>query len=655
MQTLRGIQGRVGTPISQVPPGEPVHLVKTGKQPQTPPGQKSKDSGGICYRCGKGGHKPSQCKFLKEKCLACGKQGHIKRMCRSTRVQGDVKAVEDTSNTAVGQYQLYHLEEATIPETSKNPYVVKLAVEGRELQFEIDTGASLSVVSEETYKELWTTTPLQATTVNLKTYTGTPLKVLGVMHATVCYDQQSAKLPLLVVEGTGASLMGRNWLENIRLNWNSIHKVNSDQLQTVLTQYSEVFKPELGTMKDFKAKIFVDPTVPPRFCKARPVPYAMRSLVESELDKLVDQGILTPVQHADWAAPIVPIMKADQKSVRICGDFKQTVNKASPIDKYLIPKIEDLFAKLAGGQKFTKLDMSQAYQQLCLDEESQKYVVINTSKGLFRYNRLPFGISSAPGIFQRVIESLLQGIQKVVVYVDDILVTGSTDEEHLQNLVEVLKRIQKAGLRLKKEKCEFLAKSVVYLGHKIDAKGLHPTIDKVDAITKAPTPQNCSELKAYLGLLNYYNKFMPNLASELAPLYQLLHKGTPWQWAEKENKAFKQSKQLLLSSQLLVHFDPSKEIILACDASSYGIGAVLAHRMSNGEEQPIGFVSRTLTTAEKNYSQIEKEALSCIFGITKFHMYLYGHKFNLITDHKPLLSLFKQSLNRRQAEYKDGH
>ena len=238
-------------------------------------------------------------------------------------------------------------------------------------------------------------------------------------------------------------------------------------------------------MKDFKAKIFVDPTVPPRFCKARSVPYAMRSLVESELDKLVDQGILTPVKHADWAAPIVPIMKADKKSVRICGDFKQTVNKASPIDKYPIPRIEDLFAKLAGGRTFTKLDISQAYQQLCLDEESQKFVVINTSKGLFRYNRLPFGISSAPGIFPRVIENLLQGIQNVVVYLDDILITGSSEEQHLKNLSEVLKRLQRAGLRLKKEKCEFLAMSVVYLGHRIDAKGLHPTNNKIYAISRA--------------------------------------------------------------------------------------------------------------------------------------------------------------------------
>ena len=135
---------------------------------------------------------------------------------------------------------------------------------------------------------------------------------------------------------------------------------------------------------------------------------------------------------------------------------------------------------------------------------------------------------------------------------------------------------------------------------------------------------------------------MPNLSTELAPLYKLLQKGTPWHWGPNEDKAFKNSEQLLLSSQLLVHFDPSKEIVLCCDASAYGIGTVLAHRTVDGVEQPIGFVSRTLTRAEQNYSQIEKEALSCIFGIKRFHTYLYGHRFTLITDHKPLLSLLKE-------------
>ena len=564
VQTLRGMRGRGGMSTTPGgPPMESINAVKSGKQParqssandQSP----SKDFSGACYRCGNTGHKPAQCKFLSAKCRGCGKIGHLKKVCRSSNTKEVVKTVEETPTSAQQQYDLYQLEDATLPQTSGNPYKVTLTIEGQPVQMEIDTGASLSLVSEETQQELWPTAVLQKTSVQLKTYTGTPLKVLGMMNATVCYEQQTVTLPLLVVAGVGASLLGRNWLKQIALNWKAIQQ---------------------------------------------------------------------------WVA--------DRQSVRICGDFKQTVNKASPLDKYPIPKIEDLFSQLAGGQKFAKLDMSQAYQQICLDDESKKYVVINTSKGLLQYNRLPFGISSAPGIFQRVMENMLRGIPKVVVYLDDILVTGANDEEHLKHLSEVLSRLQQAGLRLKKDKCEFMSVSVVYLGHRIDAQGLHPTRDKVEAIQQAPAPQNSTELRAYLGLLNYYNKFMPNLSTTLAPLYKLLQKNTPWRWSVDEEKAFKNTKQLLLSSQLLVHFDSSKQLILCCDASAYGIGAVLAHRTSDGVEQPIGFVSRTLTKAEQNYSQIEKEALSCIFGIKRFHSYLYGHHFTLITDHKPLLSLFKE-------------
>ena len=155
------------------------------------------------------------------------------------------------------------------------------------------------------------------------------------------------------------------------------------------------------------------------------MPYAMRAMVEEELDRVVQLKILEPVQFADWAAPIVPVLKSDKKSLRICGDFKMTVNSASKLDAYPIPKIEDLFARLSGGICFSKLDLSQAYQQLELEEDSKQFVVVNTHKGLFRYNRLPFGISSAPGIFQRTMESLLQDIPSVIVYIDDILIFGS--------------------------------------------------------------------------------------------------------------------------------------------------------------------------------------------------------------------------------------
>ena len=297
---------------------------------------------------------------------------------------------------------------------------------------------------------------------------------------------------------------------------------------------------------------------------------------------------------------------------------------------------------MSGGKLYSKLDLSQAYLQIPLDDESKNLAVINTHKGLFRYTRMPYGISSAPGIFQRFIESVLQGIPNVTVYIDDILVTGSTEEEHLENLSEVLNRLEKAGLKVKMNKCKFLAPSVTYLGHRIDQFGLHPISEKVKAIQKAPAPSNVSELKAYLGLLTYYSKFLPSMATVLAPLYNLLRKDTKWRWSEAETKAFLASKKLLTSSDLLVHFNTELDLLLMCDASSYGIGAVLAHRMPDGSERPIGYASRSLSKSQRNYSQIEREALALVFGVQHFHSYLIGHHFELVTDHQPLLSLLHE-------------
>ena len=174
--------------------------------------------------------------------------------------------------------------------------------------------------------------------------------------------------------------------------------------------------------------------------------------------------------------------------------------------------VEDLLATLGGGEKFTKLDMSQAYQQLQLDDESKWYTTINTHKGLFQYNRLPYGISSAPGIFQRNMENLLQNISYVIVRVDDILVSGAKDGDRLKNLEEVFERLPKAGLRLKKGKCVFMEPQVTYLGHRVSKEVIQPMEDRVEAITNAPPPRNVSELKSYLGMINYYQKFLTNFS-----------------------------------------------------------------------------------------------------------------------------------------------
>ena len=327
------------------------------------------------------------------------------------------------------------------------------------------------------------------------------------------------------------------------------------------------------------------------------------------------EGILEPVELSDWAAPIVAILKSDRTSVHICGDFRLTVNPVSKLDSYSIPKVEDLFARLSKGKLFSKIDLSHAYQQLPLDEGSKKYVVINTHKGLFRFTRLPFGISSAPGIFQRVIEGILKDIPRVGCYLDDILVTGDSEEEHLSNLEKVFDRLNEAGLRIKLSKCEFMKPSVQYLGHRNDRAGLHLLADKVEAIQNAPASKSVRELKACLRLLTYYSKFLPNMSIKLHPLYRLLRKNTPFIWGDSQGKAFEESKSQLSTSSFLAHFDTTLPLILACDASAYGIGVVLAHRFPHGSEKLIGYASRTLNSAERNYSQLEKEGLACVFGI----------------------------------------
>ena len=206
-------------------------------------------------------------------------------------------------------------------------------------------------------------------------------------------------------------------------------------------------------------------------------------------------------------------------------------------------------------------------------------------------------------------------------------------------LETVLARLEQAGLRLPRKKYYFMMSSVEYLGHRIDSKGLHPTEEKLRAVKDAPRPKNVSELKAFLGMLSYYSRFLPNMSTALAPLYRLLKQNVRWKWSAVEEEAFRSAKKLLTSSQLLVHYDPQQDLVMAYDASEYGIGAVLAHRRQDGYDQPIAFASRTLTEAERKYSQLEKEGLACIFGVARFHSYVYGRTFTLITDHKPLQGL----------------
>lgn len=620
-----------------------------------------------CVHCGRRNHQSDNCFWKTAECPKCGGIGHISTVCRNTKSAAQKEAVTKPrsgrkskkswkvhkADEPSGRQELESSSEDTLViyadiygtrgrQNSVQPYTVDVLINGAMTRMELDTGASVSLISESTYDEWGNEAPLvQPANTVLRSYAGSLIPTLGKVELQVGLPghPDTKTMSALVVKGSGPDLLGRDWLSSLKLDWREVHRLSQEEADT-LAKFPRVFRDELGEFTGPPARIVVDSDVRPRFCKVRTVPYNLRELVDDELKRLEAEGIIFPVAYSEWAAPIVPVLKSDKKSVRICGDFKQTCNRAAKRDSYPIPRVEDILAQLGKGKFFSKLDLSRAYNQIPLDEQSKPFTTITTQRGLYQFNRLPFGINSAPAIFQRLLEDVLRGLPNVVNYLDDILIAGSTRTEHNNTLSAVLERLQKAGFRLKRSKCDFFKSSVVFLGHEISQEGIRPIREKVAAVLDAPYPTSIEELRSFSGAVNFYAKFLPNLSGVMAPLYELLQKEVSWHWGKEQQSAFQKVKQMLASSYLLVPYDNRRPLLLSVDASPYGLGAVLAHRFMDGSEKPIAFASRSLNKAERNYSQLDKEGAALVFGVKKFRNYLLGRHFEIFTDHKPLLGLF---------------
>ena len=592
-----------------------------------------------CFGCG-GKHWKNDCPFKNAVCHNCKKSGHIRRVCKSN-INKDIKSsltnytfASNNDNEVLSEY-LFNVNDHSKP-INKDVIINNFPV-----SMILDTGSSKSIMSYREFSKFNPKPTLNKTNIELLLYGNIKLDVQGVAEVTVNVDSKIQKLKLYVVKENGPNLLGRDWIEALNLNA-SVYAI-IDNTKDILSEFPDLFANKLGKFNKYPVKLDIDPNIKPVFCKARPLPYIMKDKVNLAIDKMLKDEIIVPVNYAEWAAPVVPVLKPDN-SVRLCGDYRLTVNKAAIIDKYPLPKIDELISSLNNCKVFSKLDMSQAYLQLCLDEDSKPLTTINTHRGLFQFNRLCFGVSSAPGIFQRVMENLLRDIPGVVCYLDDCVVAGLNREEHDSRLRMVFERFQEAGLKLRKEKCKLFTNKISYLGYILDSNGVHPNPDKVKAISEAPVPTNITQLQSYLGLLNFYRKFISNASDMLGPLNKLLSKGVTWHWGPQQERAFQISKKVLLDSSVLVHFDPKYPVQVVADSSSYGIGAVLSH-IIDGVERPVFFASRTLTKVERKYSQLEREALALIFALKRFHFYIYGLRFTLVTDHKPLLGLFSQDRN----------
>jgi transposase InsO family protein len=603
--------------------------------------QPSNNDSKPCDGCGGTNHSRTSCKYREFICNCCKKKGHLERVCRqrkqavSTNYISTIYKLDNTNSNVKSD-----LHSLTVP----------LHVNGYDHLFQLDTGTWNTIISMNDWYKLGSPA-IYSSKWKLQCYSGSIIKTKGECLVTVEYDKQTFQLPVLVANESSSSLVGLQWIYHMKLDLNRVlygtsnqksivHKIHScSNLQTILDKYNNVLNSELGHCNKVKAHIQLKPDAIPKFFKPRSLPFAYIDGIKTEIERNVNAGIIERIDTSAWAAPIVPVKKPNGK-IRICGDFKVTVNPQIWVDQHPIPSIDELFTRLNNGIKFSKLDLSDAYLQIELDEESKQLVVINTPLGLFRYNRLPFGSASAPAIFQRVIDQVISGIPNTVAYLDDIFITGKTEDEHLRTLEMVLSKLADFGFTCNPDKCMFLQDNVSYLGFIIDKHGKRPDSKRIEAIIKMPAPTNVKELEAFIGKVNYYGGFISNFSTKCQVLNRLRQTNVSWNWDHDCQQAFNNLLQEIANATTLVHFDPNLPLILATDASQYGIGAVLMHKYADGIERPIAHASKTLTSTERNYSQVEKEAFSIIFGVKKFHQYLAGRIFELNTDNRPLLTIF---------------
>ena len=516
-----------------------------------------------------------------------------------------------------------------------DPWAVTLQLNKTPMEFHIDTGAEVTVISEHACGQI-ACLPLTSSQRTLRGPDTHVLPVKGWFTGKLKRGEQEVEEEIYVVKGLHKPLLGRPAIERLGL----VVRVEAIEGKTLnpTQQFLQLFK-GLGKLEgDYKIEL--EPGAKPyALSTPRRVAIPLMKAVEAELQRMEELGVIAQVNvPTAWCAGMVVVPKANGK-VRICVDLTR-LNQCVRREKHPLPAVESTLAQLAGAKVFTKLDANSGFWQIPLSPESALLTTFITPFGRFCFHRLPFGITSAPEHFQRRMSETLRGLSGVVCMIDDILVHGKTQEEHDECLNKVLHRLQDAGVTLNIEKCQFSQNQVTFLGQVINSDGIRPDPSKVMAIQKVQAPTNVGDVRRFLGMANQLSKFSPNLANWTQPLRELLIKGNAWVWGEPQRRAFQEIKDALVTSPVLALFDPNLETVVSADASSYGLGAVLLQRQLSGELKPVAYVPRSMTPTEMRYAQIEKEALAFTWACERLSDYLIGMKFHIHTDHKPLVPLF---------------
>ena len=565
---------------------------------------------------------------------------------------------EDEEYEYVAEIEVKEQVNALASSRHPNKVFATLLVNGNQEKFQLDSGSTVNLMSDETVLKLCGhdgLCELEETPVTLVMYNQSKVKPLGKKRFKVVNPKNNKKysIEFHLVRGECKSILGLRASEHLQLltvNSQNIFSVESSgveekgpRVEDYISQYTDVFTGE-GKLEGL-LHLEIDRNVQPVQLPTRKVPIALREPLKHELDRLSNIGVIQKVDTpTSWISALVVTTKKNGK-VRLCIDPKP-LNEALHRNHYPLPTIDDVLPLLSKARVFTVLDAKNGFWHIQLDEPSSFATTFGTPWGRYRWLRLPFGVSPAPEEFQRRIDIALEGLPGQKAIADDILVFGAGDTEeealidHDRNLREVFNRCRQKGIKLNAEKIQFRQKQVSYMGHIISSEGLQADPNKLKAINEMPPPTDKEGVQRVLGMINYVQKFAPNLADLAKPLRELVKKDNEFVWDEEvHGQCLDQVKQVLTQAPVLKFFDPQKKTVLQCDASMSGLGACLMQ-----DEHPVAYASRALTPTETNYAQIEKELLAIVFGVERFEGYVYGRKIFIDTDHKPLESIMKKSL-----------
>ncbi|XP_011696621.1 PREDICTED: uncharacterized protein K02A2.6-like [Wasmannia auropunctata] len=500
------------------------------------------------------------------------------------------------------------------------------SINGVQIKLQIDTASDITIISYTNWKR-FDKPALKSPIKPPNSASDHPIHLFGSFECQLQLNDNTAHSTCHV--SSRLDLLGINFIGALGLwdvPFSSVcNKITVSSLQDDLTtetskKFPQLFSEGLGLCTKPKVSLTLKPGAKKVFRKARPVLYAAAPAIEAEIERQQHFGVFTPVSFFDFATPIVAVKKKNGK-IRICGDYSTELNDVLEPNKFPLPIPEQIFASLTGKCIFSKIDLSDAFLQLELEDNSKKLLTVNTHCGLFQINWMKPGIKSAPGVFQELMCKMLAGIEDAFAFIDDIIIGGVNENHHKQLLFKVLGRIQDYGFKLRIEKCEFGKPSILFCGHIVDKDGTRPDPEKIQQIQSIPRPEDLSQLRSFLGAANYYGKFIESIRELRGPLDELTKKNVKFDWQPKHEKAFTELRKVLASDLILTHFDPNKKIVAAADASSYGRG--LDARIPRWNSSP-------------DY----RESTALVKVVKHFHKYLYGRRFELQTDHKPLLTIF---------------